>query len=600
MQPVIVADIAEAGLECVTVSKLAGSEALPDRCLAAVAGQAGDWWQPTFEELLAEYPERGENGGTIGSAGYRVAARRSAASSSGKRRCWCPGCGARPSECRAWVRLPGSARQLLPLLAVFEQVFGFARGFLTRVSPVRAPGTGGAWWRCRRRWPGSRRSPASARPPGSASQTRTLRQLLPVTPVLAGLLPVGGLRRGTTASVSGSIALVLALLAEATRDGSWAAIVGLPELGVVAAAELGVDLGRLALVPNLGAEVVVVVSALIDGFDLVVLGSGVAHALQQPVARRPAGRVRNRGAVLLTTGTWPGMNLEVRVSKRRWHGATDDGFGHLKFRDVVVTNRGRGAAARPQTLALQLPGPSGGVTAGQTSAGRRLTEVAGRVASRGWGRAGPPSDRHGLTGDRRSARQRRSFGRAWRVRRFRPDPTGAGKRSACLRGHWLDLDLYDKLAPYSHRYKPHGTLCEVCRAQEGLDPAERRLAEWAHLDVAAQHARKPLLTTSWCWFSTGHRRDAQRQARTSSRWPRGRHRDRLDLRVLPDGHPRLRSCHRRAPPPRLRPHTRCGRGRGRPRPGQSMDGAAAQRTCGPIVPGANRDAPHRSAVRTPR
>lgn len=59
MQPAVVADIAEAGFERVTVSKLAPSEALPDRCLAVVAGQAGDWWQPTFEELLAEYPDRG-------------------------------------------------------------------------------------------------------------------------------------------------------------------------------------------------------------------------------------------------------------------------------------------------------------------------------------------------------------------------------------------------------------------------------------------------------------------------------------------------------------------------------------------------------------
>jgi hypothetical protein len=56
-----------------------------------------------------------------------------------------------------------------------------------------------------------------------------------------------------------------------------------------------------------------------------------------------------------------------------------------------------------------------------------------------------------------------------------------------LRGHRLELDLYDKLAPYSHRYRLHATLCEVCRALEGCDPAERRLAEWAHLDVTRPH-----------------------------------------------------------------------------------------------------------------
>ncbi|MEU0794143.1 hypothetical protein ABZ342_29095 [Amycolatopsis sp. NPDC005961] len=30
-----------------------------------------------------------------------------------------------------------------------------------------------------------------------------------------------------------------------------------------------------------------------------------------------------------------------------------------------------------------------------------------------------------------------------------------GKPTACLRGHWLDLDLYDKLAPCTHRFSRH-------------------------------------------------------------------------------------------------------------------------------------------------
>ncbi len=56
---------------------------------------------------------------------------------------------------------------------------------------------------------------------------------------------------------------------------------------------------------------------------------------------------------------------------------TDDGFGHLKFRDVVVSSRGRGAAARPQAHPLQLPGPGGAIAAGRPRAAGRLTEVAG-------------------------------------------------------------------------------------------------------------------------------------------------------------------------------------------------------------------------------
>lgn len=195
--------------------------------------------------------------------------------------------------------------------------------------------------------------------------------VLAVLPPLAGLLPGGGLRRGSTVAVGGAVSLVLALLAAATRDGSWAAVAALPELGLAAAAELGVDLERLALVPHPGAELTGVLSALVDGFDLVVLGP---VGVQPQLARRLAGRVRNRGTVLLTVGPWPGADVELRVSGRRWHGLTADGYGHLRSREVVATSRGRGAAARPLSVRLRLPGPGGELAAGEP---RRLAEVAG-------------------------------------------------------------------------------------------------------------------------------------------------------------------------------------------------------------------------------
>jgi len=201
-------------------------------------------------------------------------------------------------------------------------------------------------------------------------------ELLAVLPELARLLPGGGLRRGSTVAVRGATSLVLALLAAATRDGSWAAVTGLPELGLAAAAELGVDLERIALVPHPGAELVAVLSALVDGFDLVVLGPAPAGAIQPQTARRLAGRVRNRGTVLVTAGPWPGADLELTVSGRRWHGLTQDGHGHLRARNVVATSRGRGAAARPLSVGLQLPGPTGVVTGGGPPE-RRLAEVAG-------------------------------------------------------------------------------------------------------------------------------------------------------------------------------------------------------------------------------
>ena len=201
-------------------------------------------------------------------------------------------------------------------------------------------------------------------------------RLLAVLPELAQLLPGGGLRRGTTVAVRGATSLVLALLAAPTREGSWAAVTGLPELGLAAAAELGVDLERLALVPHPGAELVAVLSALVDGFDLVVLGPAVVAGVQPPPARQLASRVHHRGTVVLTVWPRPGADLELRVSGRRWHGLTPDGYGHLRFREVTATSRGRGPAARPRSVLLRLPGPGGAVTGGGPPE-RRLAEVAG-------------------------------------------------------------------------------------------------------------------------------------------------------------------------------------------------------------------------------
>jgi hypothetical protein len=174
---------------------------------------------------------------------------------------------------------------------------------------------------------------------------------LPVLDGLAGLLPWGGLRRGSTVVVRGSTTLLLALLAAATNEGSWAAVVGLPDLGLLAAHELGVVVHRLALVPRPGSELVAVTAALLDGLDL------VAVAKQPPAAeaRRLSARARNRGSVLIPVGGWPGADLELDGSGGDWTGLAN-GHGRLRERELVVRSRGRGAAARGSQVRLTLPG----------------------------------------------------------------------------------------------------------------------------------------------------------------------------------------------------------------------------------------------------
>lgn len=182
-------------------------------------------------------------------------------------------------------------------------------------------------------------------------------RMLPVHTDLSGLFPWGGLRRGSTVSVHGSTSLLLALLAEATAGDSWAAVVGMPDLGVLAAAELGVAVDRLALVRHPGADLPAVIAALLDGMDLVATPRA---RLTEAQARRLSARARHRGAVLLTVGSWPGADLELRCASSRWDGV-EQGAGHLTCREVTVAAHGRGAAARPVRATLRLPAPGGGI-----------------------------------------------------------------------------------------------------------------------------------------------------------------------------------------------------------------------------------------------
>ena len=84
--------------------------------------------------------------------------------------------------------------------------------------------------------------------------TLAREQRLPVLGPLEPLLPDGGLRRGITVSVGsapgigGATSLALALAAGPSISGSWVAAVGVPSLGLAAAAELGIDLERFVLV----------------------------------------------------------------------------------------------------------------------------------------------------------------------------------------------------------------------------------------------------------------------------------------------------------------------------------------------------------------
>jgi hypothetical protein len=149
--------------------------------------------------------------------------------------------------------------------------------------------------------------------------------------------------------------LLLALLAAASTAGSWCAVVGVPTLGALAAAESGIALDRLALVPDPGPEWPTVVAALIDGVDVVVIA--VPGQVSASITSRLVARARQRGCVLVPYGRWDGADVTLQVTQGRWEGL-GTGHGRLRRRKVTVVARGRGTAARPKEITMWMPGLS--------------------------------------------------------------------------------------------------------------------------------------------------------------------------------------------------------------------------------------------------
>ena len=69
-------------------------------------------------------------------------------------------------------------------------------------------------------------------------------------------------------------------------------------------------------------------------------------------------RQRQRGAVLVAVGRWPGADITLEVADTTWHGL-GQGRGRLRRRELAVLAYGRGAAARTRQARLWLPGEPG-------------------------------------------------------------------------------------------------------------------------------------------------------------------------------------------------------------------------------------------------
>ena len=194
--------------------------------------------------------------------------------------------------------------------------------------------------------------------PVTLAKSRTL----PLGEPWRGFVPGGGLRRGTTVVVEaplglGGLSLALSLLSEASAHGHWAAVVGVDDPGVVAMAELGVDLRRVLFVPRPRGAWAESAADLLDGVDLLLVRppSRAAHG----AARRLMDRVREGGTVLIVLSEprapWPlPADLFFGVTQAEWVASS-----RLDARYLTVRVGGRGAAAQGGEHVVVVPNHRG-------------------------------------------------------------------------------------------------------------------------------------------------------------------------------------------------------------------------------------------------
>lgn len=155
---------------------------------------------------------------------------------------------------------------------------------------------------------------------------------IPTHPALVDLVQ---LRTGGAYEVERA-SLAMALLATASAEGAWSAVVGAADFGIEAAAEMGVDLTRTVLVPDPGEHWLEATAALLDVVTVVVLRLPEHLRRVAPTtASRISARLRKRSSALIVWGSWPGAEARISLQGSAWSGA-DHGHGRLRSRRVLL------------------------------------------------------------------------------------------------------------------------------------------------------------------------------------------------------------------------------------------------------------------------
>lgn len=179
-------------------------------------------------------------------------------------------------------------------------------------------------------------------------------------------------KQGAIIAVEGEIArfsLAMTLLSGVSAAGGWCGVIGVPDFGLLAAADFGVRLETLMLVDEPGARWPDVLAA--------VLGAASAVLVRPPervpgrLARRLAAKAREARCTVVTLGpAWEGSDVRISAVRQEWFGLGDR-HGHLRARRVTAV-----ASTRPGAeTALWLPAEDGGLAIDATPRTRRHTNV---------------------------------------------------------------------------------------------------------------------------------------------------------------------------------------------------------------------------------
>lgn len=182
---------------------------------------------------------------------------------------------------------------------------------------------------------------------------RLASRILQTHPDLRAILPGGGLRAGSSYTVQNSNSVAMAMLAGPSSAGAWCGVIGVPYFNVEAAAQFGIELERLVLIPYPGELWLGVTAALIDIVSAVLINPPAAPSAGQ-IARLGA-RLRQRKAVLICQTPWISSEAELSIAENSWQGI-GEGYGQLNGRTVTVTASWRSRRNETRRTELRLPG----------------------------------------------------------------------------------------------------------------------------------------------------------------------------------------------------------------------------------------------------